>query len=69
MGIFGIQKVLMCTVILGGGPQKVYGLYTYENIDIYGQLLIPLYHQHDSIINQHTLLSYNIILLRHGLGE
>ncbi len=37
MGIFGIQKMLMCTLFWGGGGyQNVYGLYTHENVDIYG---------------------------------
>ncbi len=43
MGIFGTQKMLMRTVFFGGGgegSQKVYGLYTNENVDIYGQPLI-----------------------------
>ncbi len=40
MGIFGTQKMLMCTLLFGGrGSQKVYGLYTHENVDIYGQPL------------------------------
>ncbi len=41
MGIFGTQKMLMCSLFLGGGGgfPKVYGLYTPENVDIYGQPL------------------------------
>ncbi len=37
MGIFSTQKMFMCT-LLGGerGSQKVYGLYTHKNADIYG---------------------------------
>ncbi len=43
MGIFGTQKMLMCTLFLwGGGVQKVYGLYIHENVDIYGRPLIRL---------------------------
>ncbi len=37
MRIFGTQKMLMCTLWgRGRGSQKVYGLYTRENVDIYG---------------------------------
>ncbi len=32
------SKMLMCT-LWGGGSQKVYGLYTHENVDIYGRPL------------------------------
>ncbi len=38
MAIFGILKMLMCTLFWWGGgmwSQKVYGLYTHENVDIY----------------------------------
>ncbi len=40
IGIFGTQ-MLMHTLFLGGreGSQKVYGVYTYENVDIYGRPL------------------------------
>ncbi len=38
MGIFGTQKMLS-TLFGGRGSQKVYGLYTHENVDIYGQPL------------------------------
>ncbi len=32
------QKIMMCTLFLGGGrgAYKVYGLFTHENVDIYG---------------------------------
>ncbi len=39
MGTFDIQKMLMCTLFWGEGSQKVYGLYTYENVDMYGRPL------------------------------
>ncbi len=40
MGIFDTPKMLMCTLFFGGGgSQKVYGLYTCENVDIYGRPL------------------------------
>ncbi len=32
MGIFGTQKMLMCTLLV---ERKMYGLYTHENVDIY----------------------------------
>ncbi len=40
-GDFWYSKMLMCTFFGGGGvgSQKVYGLYTHENVDIYGQPL------------------------------
>ncbi len=42
-GDFGTEKNLMYTLFLrGGGSQKVYGLYTHENVDIYGQPLSTL---------------------------
>ncbi len=39
-GIFGTQKMLMCTLFWRGegrGSQKVYSLYTHENVNIYGR--------------------------------
>ncbi len=43
MGIFGTQKMLICTLFIwggeGGGVSEIYGLYTHENIDIYGRLV------------------------------
>ncbi len=39
MGILGTQNMLMCT-LFWGGSQKVYGLYTHENVDIYGRSLV-----------------------------
>ncbi len=42
MGIFGTQKMLMCTIFWERGSQKVYGLHTRENIDIYGRSLRQL---------------------------
>ncbi len=35
MGIFGTQKMLMHSFLGGRGSQKVYGLYTHHNVDIY----------------------------------
>ncbi len=39
MGIFGTQKILMCTLFGGRGAesQKVYSLYNHENVDINGR--------------------------------
>ncbi len=37
------QNVFVFFFFLGGGSQKVYGLYTHENGDIYGRPLINIY--------------------------
>ncbi len=43
MGIFGTQKMLMCTLFFGGGGvSESVCLYTHEHVDIYGQPLISL---------------------------
>ncbi len=39
INIFGTQKMLMCTLLGGEGSQKVYGLFTHENVDIFGRPL------------------------------
>ncbi len=49
MGIFGIPKMLMCTLFFflwgGGRVQKVHGFYTHENVDIYGRpLSLSVFH-------------------------
>ncbi len=45
MGIFSTQKMLMCTLLGGGGrgSQKVYGLYNHENVDIDERPLMKLH--------------------------
>ncbi len=39
--LFHLEKVLMCLLFEGDGSEKVYVLYTHENVDIFGH---PLKH-------------------------
>ncbi len=45
MGIFGTQKMFMCTLffVRERGSQKVYGLYTHENVDIFPLNIFNVY--------------------------
>ncbi len=55
-GDFWYSKMLMCTLFLRGGrlSQKVYGLYTHENVNIYGQPLIQMYYKMSIRITMQT---------------